>query len=194
MNFLAHQYLSGNNEGLRIGNFIGDLVKGNKWQTYSFDIQQGILLHRSIDDFTDTHVLVKESVNILKPTLGRYSAIANDIFFDHFLAKQWNEFSEENLESFVQKTYQIVYSKLNLLPEKTAYILQYMEKQNWLYNYQFINGIEQTMKGMSRRTQAPTLENSHLILVEKYDELKYLFDSFFPLLQQHTQTFISTLN
>ena len=115
MNFLAHQYLSGSNEGLRIGNFIGDFVKGNKWQNYPEPIQQGILLHRSIDDFTDHNIFVKQSMNILKPTLGRYSGIANDIFFDHFLAKQWSEFSDINLELFVRETYIIMNKNLSIL-------------------------------------------------------------------------------
>ena len=190
MNFLAHQYLSGNNEGLRIGNFIGDFVKGNSWQNYPSDIQLGILLHRSIDDFTDHHEIVKESVSFLKPSLGRYSSIANDIFFDHFLAKQWGDYSSEFLDDFACNTYLIINKSLEILPEKTAYVLQYMENQNWLVNYQFINGIEKTMKGMSRRTQQPLLENSHLTLIENYDAIKNCFDIFFPLLRNHVAEYL----
>ena len=192
MNFLAHQYLSGNNEGLRIGNFIGDFVKGSKWQNYSSEIQLGILLHRSIDDFTDHHEIVKESVSFLKPSLGRYSSIANDIFFDHFLAKQWGNYSSEFLNEFASSTYFIINKSLEILPEKTAYVLKYMETQNWLFNYQYITGIEKTMQGMSRRTQQPLLDNSHLVLLQNYEEIKNCFDAFFPLLQNHVAEYLLT--
>lgn len=194
MNFLAHQYLSGGIDGIRIGNFIGDFVKGNQWQNYSSQIQLGILLHRSIDDFTDNNSIVRESISILKPKLGRYSAIANDIFFDHFLAKHWSDYSTENLGSFVQETYSIMKNNLNTLPERTAYVLNFMESQNWLYNYQFIAGIEKTMKGMSRRTQQPLLEKSHEVLLENYPEIKNCFDAYFPLLQEHVSIYLHTHN
>ena len=193
MNFLAHQYLSGDNHGLRIGNFIGDFVKGNKWQDYPIAIQQGILLHRSIDNFTDNHPIVRESIKILRPKMARYSGIANDIFFDHFLAKQWGTFSNFDLKNFSEETYQIINNSIVLLPERTAYVLQYMQQQNWLYNYQFISGIEKTMNGMSRRTQQIAFENSHNILLENYEEIKNCFDEFFPLLELHVAIFILNL-
>ena len=193
MNFLAHQYLSGDNHGLRIGNFIGDFVKGNKWKEYPIEIQNGILLHRSIDDFTDNHPIVRESIKILRPKMARYSGIANDIFFDHFLANQWSTFSNFELMNFSEETYQIITKNIELLPERTAYVLQYMQQQNWLYNYQFISGIEKTMNGMSRRTQQATFENSHLILLENYEGIKSCFDIFFPLLQTHVSEFLLNL-
>jgi acyl carrier protein phosphodiesterase len=193
MNYLAHQFLSGNNEGLRIGNFVGDMVKGHKWQTYPTAIQHGILLHRSIDDFTDHNQTVKEAVSLLKPDLGRYSAIALDIFFDHFLAKQWNEFMNNSLDLFAQETYSIMNKNIAQMPPETAYMLKFMETQNWLYNYQFIAGIEKTMNGMSRRANQPLFENSHLVLVKNYEPLKICFDSFFPQLQTHVKTFISNI-
>lgn len=34
MNFLAHIYLSGNDEMVQIGNFIADGIKGKRYETY----------------------------------------------------------------------------------------------------------------------------------------------------------------
>lgn len=190
MNFLAHQYLSGNDDGLRVGNFIGDMVKGSKWKNFPEHIQKGILLHRSIDDYTDHHPLVKESAKLLNPYLGRYSAIATDIFFDHFLAKYWEDFSPKTLLSFAQETYLLVETHLPILPDKTGYMLDFMKNQDWLYNYQFITGIERTMRGMSRRTQQPSLENSHEFLLKHYNEFEKNFFAFFPDLQMHVSNII----
>jgi acyl carrier protein phosphodiesterase len=190
MNFLAHQYLSGSDQGLRLGNFIGDMVKGSKWKAFPKHIQKGVLLHRSIDDFTDHHPTVKSSAKLLHPYLGRYSAIATDIFFDHFLAKHWEDFSAITLHQFAQETYSLVDENISILPDKTAYMLGFMKNQDWLYNYQFITGIEKTMKGMSRRTEQHMLENSHEFLLKHYDEFHQNFFSFFPDLQKHVSKFI----
>lgn len=189
MNFLAHQYLSGKNQGLRLGNFIGDMVKGSKWKIFPEDIQKGILLHRSIDNYTDKHPIVKESTKLLHPYLGRYSAIATDIFFDHFLAKYWEDFSPQTLQSFAQETYLLVDAHMPILPDKTGYMLEFMKSQDWLYNYQFITGIERTMRGMSRRTKQECLENSHEFLLKHYKEFEKNFFAFFPDLQHHVNRF-----
>jgi len=190
MNFLAHQQLSGSNSGLRVGNFIGDFVKGNKWQSYIQPIQQGIIMHRSIDFFTDTNAFVHQSISILKPYLGRYSGIANDIFFDHFLAKNWGDYSNQSLEFFCNETYTLIRENELQIPERSVYVLNYMQQQNWLFNYQFMDGIKTTMHGMARRTKQPLFENSHIFLEKHYDELFTCFSNFFPLLQEHCKQFI----
>ena len=65
MNFLAHIYLSGENEGIIIGNFIADGIKGKKYEIYPHAIQKGILLHRAIDSYTDGHPTVRQSTKRL---------------------------------------------------------------------------------------------------------------------------------
>jgi len=66
MNFLSHLYLAGDSEGLIIGNFIADSVKGSDYKNYSKSIQQGIILHRAIDTFTDSHEIVEQSKQRLR--------------------------------------------------------------------------------------------------------------------------------
>ena len=46
-----------------IGNFIADHIKGNKYEGFSKEIQQGIFLHREIDTFTDAHAIVRKSIS-----------------------------------------------------------------------------------------------------------------------------------
>ena len=61
MNFLAHIYLSGDNDLLKIGNFMADSIRGNSYENYPDEIKKGILLHRSIDSFTDMHPVYRKS-------------------------------------------------------------------------------------------------------------------------------------
>jgi acyl carrier protein phosphodiesterase len=92
MNFLAHLHLSGNNPNIMLGNFMGDFVKGKSYrQQYEPEIIKGIELHRSIDEFTDSHPVVTESKNRLRPTYRHYSGVIVDVFYDHFLAANWNQ-------------------------------------------------------------------------------------------------------
>ncbi|MGB3774600.1 MAG: DUF479 domain-containing protein, partial [Leeuwenhoekiella sp.] len=94
MNFLAHIYLSQYDEQVTIGNFIADGIKGSKYKQFPIPIQKGILLHRSIDAYTDAHHLVRKSTKRLHPHYHHYSGIIVDIFYDHFLAKNWSSYSD----------------------------------------------------------------------------------------------------
>src|SRR5665213_700385 len=100
MNYLAHFFLSGDKENLILGNFIADSVKGKQIELYAEEIRVGIKMHRSIDFFTDTHAVTSRSKNLLRNEFNHYSGVIVDIFYDHFLAKNWNEFSDEPFENY----------------------------------------------------------------------------------------------
>ena len=105
MNFLAHLYLSGDNPKVKVGNFIGDFVKGkNLKDRFEADIARGIGLHREIDWFTDTHSIVKQSKDRLRPKYRHYSGVIVDIFYDHFLAKNWDRYSKQLLPDFAEES------------------------------------------------------------------------------------------
>ncbi|MDC1489988.1 ACP phosphodiesterase, partial [Flavobacteriaceae bacterium] len=105
MNFLAHVYLSEDNFSLAIGNLIADRVKGKDLTNFSPMIQKGILLHRKIDAFTDHHSLFKECVSILFPFYRHYSRVIIDMYFDHFLASNWDKYHSKNLKVFSNEFY-----------------------------------------------------------------------------------------
>ncbi|MBD0725040.1 ACP phosphodiesterase [Flavobacterium sp. L1I52] len=180
MNFLAHIYLSGNNEYIKIGNFMADGIRGKQFEKYPEAIQKGILLHRAIDTFTDEHPLFRQSTKRLHERYHHYAGVIVDIYYDHFLAKNWEKYSEENLEDFVSEFYQSLHQNHAVLSEKTKNILPYMEKQNWLSSYQTIEGIHQILTQMDRRTQ----NNSNMRFASEellafYDEFENEFTLFF---------------
>lgn len=152
MNFLAHLFLSENNTNIILGNFIADHIKGNKYLQYPLEIQKGIILHRKIDSFTDLHPIVKQSKRRLNKKYGHYKGIIIDIFYDYFLAKNWGNFSQIPLDIYSKNIYKLLMNNFDILPEKTKQMLPFMIKNDWLYNYQFLEGIQKVLNGMNQRT------------------------------------------
>lgn len=184
MNYLAHAYLSFDQDEVLVGNFIGDFVKGKMIDTFPKGVQNGIKLHREIDKFTDTHPLVLAGQSYLRPKFRHYSTVITDIFFDYFLAKNWAKYSNIPLLDFTQNTYATLKEYHALFPERFANMFHWMEKDNWLMKYGEIDGIRQTLTGMSRRTRFPSkMEEAHLSLIEKEAEFQVIFFAFFEDLE-----------
>jgi acyl carrier protein phosphodiesterase len=181
MNFLAHIYLSGEDDQLMIGNFIADYVKGKKKDDYPDRIRKGIELHRLIDDYTDHHPITSESKSRLRPKYGKYSGVIVDLYYDYFLAKYFHEYSEIPLDKFSLDTYQVLLLNNNLLPEKVRQFLPYMIERNWLLNYASVEGIGRTLSGLSRRVSFENrMDESIQELVAHHAEFENEFRRFFP--------------
>ena len=157
MNFLAHIHLSGENEFIKIGNFMADGVRGKQYENFPQEIQKGILLHRAIDTFTDAHPLFRQSTKRLHSRYHHYAGVIVDMYYDHFLAKNWENHSSENLENYSNRFYQSLLDNHTLLTPKTQNLLPYMIKYNWLVNYQSIPGLERILSQMDQRTQNQSL-------------------------------------
>ena len=153
MNFLAHIYLSGENDLITIGNFIADGIKGKDYKKYPRDVQTGILLHREIDTYTDTHDTVRQSTRRLHDKYGHYSGVIVDILYDHFLAKNWIKYSSIPLDLYVQLFYDSLETHYDLLPIKIKQMIPFMVTNNWLLSYASIDGISRVLDGMNRRTK-----------------------------------------
>ena len=153
MNYLAHIYLSRDHELITIGNFMADHIKGNKYKNFSEDLQKGILLHRQIDSFTDTHKIVKISKRRLNDRYGLYRGVVIDIFYDHFLAKNWKNYSEIDLPTYTQNFYDSLNRNFDILPDKIKYMSKYLIRDNWLLSYAEMDGIQKVLEGMNRRTK-----------------------------------------
>lgn len=194
MNFLAHIYLSGDNEFIKIGNFMADGIRGRKFEDYTPEIQKGILLHRAIDTYTDAHPVFRKSTKRLHERYHHYAGVIVDIFYDHFLAKNWSNYSDEDLEAYVSRFYQSMHTHHDLLSERAKQILPYMEKQNWLSSYQSIDGIHEILSRMDRRTD----NNSNMRfaseeLQEYYTEFEQEFSSFFEDIKSYCTSKLNTL-
>ena len=153
MNHLAHLFLSQRNTDLMVGNFIADHIKSIKLSAFSEGVQQGTLMHRAIDHFTDTHELVRRSKERLFPKYSHYAAVLVDMFYDHILAKNWERYSPLPLETFAQSAYTILKGKTSEMPSRSVMILDYMIRQDWLTSYGSIKGMKKALEGMARRAK-----------------------------------------
>ncbi len=193
MNFLAHIYLSGDNEELKIGNFIADSVKGKQYLEYPPEIIKGIVLHRAIDTFTDTHPIVSKSVERLFERYGHYSRVIVDILYDHFLAANWKDYSDIPLKIYTEDFYKLLQDNFEILPKPVQNFLPYMVADNWLYNYRKIEGIEKILFQMNRRIKYRA--KMHLAveeLREFYEEFEDEFTRFFEELRAYVKVEINS--
>ncbi|MEX2335963.1 MAG: ACP phosphodiesterase [Fulvivirga sp.] len=181
MNFLAHLYLSGYNEKVMVGNFIGDFVKGKQYENYEPGIKKGILLHRHIDAFTDVHPKVIASKRRLWEKYRHYAGVIVDIFYDHFLAVNWSVYHQMPLVDYTQKAYKIILAHETTLPKGAKYMLPFMMENNWLLNYAQKEGIRQALTGMARRAtfQSKMGQAAHDLTLH-YDDFEKDFKDFFP--------------
>lgn len=188
MNFLAHIYLSGDNDFIKIGNFIADSIHGNQYLHFPDDIKKGIILHRHIDTFTDSHPIYRKSKHRLHEKYGHYSGVIMDIVYDHYLAKNWSKYADENLEEYASNFYNLLQDNYEILPEKTKRMLPYMLERNWLVSYASLAGLEMILFQMDYRTKHRANMQEAIIEVQQfYDEFEDEFTLFFEELKNHCQ-------
>ncbi len=186
MNFLAHLYLSGDDVDIRLGNFIGDQVKGRYLNRYPDMVQKGIFIHRSIDFFTDNHPATHEVRLLFRDAYRKYAGVVVDVFFDHFLARYWPTFSPFPLNSFCRKFYYQMVQRYRDLPPIIRRHLPFLIQSNRLYSYQTIEGVGDAIEIMSTFTSLPDKTDFALdTLTVNYDFILEQFLKFFPELTYH---------
>ncbi len=184
MNFLAHIHLSGENEFIKIGNFMADGVRGKQYENFPPAIQKGILLHRAIDTFTDAHPIFRQSTKRLHSRYHHYAGVIVDMYYDHFLAKNWSNYNSENLELYANTFYQSLLDNHTILTTKTQNLLPYMMEYNWLVSYQSISGLERILSQMDHRTKNQSLMRfATEELITYYDEFETEFSLFYNEVQ-----------
>ena len=185
MNFLAHAYLSFSNDKIMVGNMISDFVKGAKKNDFENDVRQGIMLHRAIDGFTDTHPATAEAKEIFRPHYRLYSGAIMDILYDHFLANDETEFTQQSLYQFSINTYGILEQHRSILPTHFLQAFTYMKADNWLYHYRTHDGMNKSLRGLVRRAAyLSESETAFQLFMEHYEKLEECYRRFFPDVKQ----------
>ncbi len=182
MNYLAHIFLSGKDSHVQVGNFIGDFVKGSQLNSYPERIRKGIRIHRAIDSFTDSHKVVRETVAFLRPAFGRYSAIVADMYFDYFLALDFQVYSHgKSLKRFSYLFYFSVLIHYRHLPDRVKRFIFHFVLTNRLSKYSTPEGLKDSLEIMaSYKIPALEPEKINIFLLENHDELQKRFQLFFP--------------
>ncbi len=186
MNYLAHLYLSGDNDDIKIGNFIADAVKGSSYNDYSNEVRFGILLHRKIDSFTDSNKIVQRCTARLRPAYGKFSGAAVDVLFDHFLASLWNDYSDVSLREFADKSYQLLEKNISQMPPKLQEFSPFFIKRDRLNCYANIKCFEDVLLKMGIYTPLPAKSKAGMKIIKaEYDNFKDDFRLFFEEIKEY---------
>lgn len=196
MNFLAHFLLSANDEELRLGNLLGDVVKG-RVERYAQPgtterMRTGIRLHRAIDSFSDSHPVVRRSKQRIAVRYGRLSGVIVDVYYDHVLAREWSTHGEGDLPAFADGVYRTLQGNLERLPAEVHPLVRAMTRGDWLAGYADIDNVARALRGMARRAQvAAGIGTAAEELARDYDAVASDFAEFFPELRAHCDAFLA---
>jgi acyl carrier protein phosphodiesterase len=190
MNFLAHLFLSGDDPDIMLGNLIADGIKGKNYEHLNKGAQEGILLHRRIDHFTDNHPVVGQSKERLRSKYRKYTGVIVDMFYDHFLAANWKNYSRVELYDFTVKAYELLINNLSILPPRIRRVMPYMLASNWLYSYRDLEMMSRYFEGMAKRTSFYSgMADAVDDLKEHYTLFKGEFETFFPELIHYVESY-----
>lgn len=182
MNYLAHIFLSGENGSRKVGNFIGDFVKGKQYESYPIEIKRGIILHRKIDHFTDNHPVVRETVRELRGTFGRYSAIVLDLYFDYILANHIQRYApQKTLHQISRSFYYAAIVRYWYLPKRVRNFIWHFIFTNRLEKYQTVEGLKESLQIMANfKTPHISPDEAVEYLLSHQPTIEGCFHQFFP--------------
>lgn len=182
MNLLAHLHLSvGLSAEETAGNVLADFLPNDLVAPPG--IGRGITLHRKIDGFTDRHPLVAEARDLISPERRRLASIIVDVAFDYTLCQKWGEHSDTALPQFIEEGYSTIQFGARDLGEIATRLIGRMRQNQWLESYCTLDGIAQTFRRITRRSEAvKKLIGGEEEIVAKLPELQVLFDQFYPKL------------
>ncbi|HUP63253.1 MAG TPA: ACP phosphodiesterase [Thermoanaerobaculia bacterium] len=176
MNHLAHLVLADPTTDSLIGNLSGDFVKGPLGDRFPPAIRDGIMQHRRIDAFTDSHPAAAAFRRVLAAEHGHYARVIADMFFDHFLAAGFERYAGEPLERFLARTFAALDPHADAFPGRLRAIYPRMRDEGWLVSYREIDGIRFALSRMSWRfSRRPELASATHFLVDAREELERLF-------------------
>tara|TARA_R110002050_G_scaffold204327_3_gene339784 strand:- start:29792 stop:30385 length:594 start_codon:yes stop_codon:yes gene_type:complete len=194
MNFLAHFHLSGINEDIAIGNFIGDFIRGSKSEIRPELVQKGLKLHQFIDEFTDSHPIVKKVNALLNPYFSKYAPVVSDVYFDYFLASHFSDYSSVSLREYTHGVYDLIERKKDLLTIRALRFYEFMIVRDIFFEYGNKDGMKHVFNGLSSRARFESgMEQGVPVLIKHEDELYEMFRQFYPELQLASKEFLDTL-
>ncbi len=154
MNYLAHAFLTTpDQDGVLVGNLIGDLVTNRDISLYPKDIKRGITLHRTIDSYSDNHPRIRKMTKMIRPYFGKYAPVVNDIYSDYLLSHFWEQVTEERFEDFCIRIYDMLQNRLLDLHGRAADIIPRMIKDDWLAKYSDKDRLDSIFRRLATRSK-----------------------------------------
>ena len=108
-----------------------------------------------------------------------------DVILDYFVATDSSLFSTETLMEFSQDVYEMLDPFESIFPEKFGRMYPYMKSQNWLYHYQFHEGIRNSLGGLARRARyLEETDTAFHLYIEHMEYIQAAYNRFFPELKE----------
>jgi acyl carrier protein phosphodiesterase len=188
VNHLAHALLAGPNDDVLLGSLLGDFWRGAPDAGWPEGVRAGVVLHRNIDVYTDSHPYVAGVRSRFEAPWRRYAGILIDIYFDHVLAREWPRHADEPLEAFSARCAVLLERHAAWLPADLNHFTRYLRAHGLFAAYAQRSTIEQVLAGISRRLRHPNpLAQAGPALWALADELDGAFARFFPDLNAHAR-------
>ena len=191
MNYLFHMYLSGPDPDILTGNFMGDFVKGQLGDAYPPRLRRGIEMHRRIDSFAQNQPHFTRSRLRLGRDFGLYRGILVDLFYDHFLAASWSDWSALSFADYLGSVRQMVERNRSYLPERLREIMPIVFEE-MIPSYLEAEGVGRALARMSRRVKRPNpLAGGGVELARHYEGLHEDFLGFLPAAREFAEGFLN---
>lgn len=195
MNYLAHLYLADSTPDSLLGNLMADFLRGDTPDRFSPAVRAGIRLHRLVDAYTDTHPVVLECKRGVAPPFRRFAGIITDVAWDHFLARDWPQHADEELDAFTRRVYALLEERHESLPERLQHLAPRMIAGDWLRSYASLDGACAVFPRAARLLKRENcLAEAGPILRQHCDEWEDAFRRFFPDLVAYTLTVSAQLS
>ncbi|PIE84225.1 MAG: ACP phosphodiesterase [Bacteroidia bacterium] len=179
MNFLGHLYLAGKDKQIRLGNFIADHIKGIPIERYPPRVAEGIMMHRAIDYFTDSHEAMAECRGYFREGYGKYAGVVLDVALDNLIIRNWSTYSPLPLRPFIYRFYLQMAMQWRWLPPFWRRMLPQLVRDNRIYRYRTVDGICESLDIMARTTSLPDHSpTARRALTEDYQKILPLFHIF----------------
>ena len=183
MNFLAHLFLADRETEALLGSLMGDFVKGPLMGRHPPVLERALAQHRAVDTFTDAHPIVRTSRARVAPPHRRFAGIVVDMYYDHYLARHWDEFADEPLAVFTARVYAVLLAEEARLPDRLRRIAPSMARRDWLGSYRYVESVHAALDRMGERLKRGNgLLGAGEALMPHYAALEADFRAFFPQL------------
>ncbi len=130
---------------------MGDFVKGAVPATFPEELSRHLKLHRHIDSLTQRSEIFQTSRRRLDPRFRHGRSVLVDVFYDHFLACRWDEYSDQSLTEFSQAVYRGLQSCYDLLSPGLQQQLPRMIEYDWLTAYRKPEVVQRVLQRLEER-------------------------------------------
>lgn len=170
MNYLAHALLAEPHAGSVIGNIAGDLVKG-RIENHALHprVADGVRRHRRVDALTDSHPRFRDLLTLFPPVQRRIAPIVLDVLFDHYLFRDWPQFSRWRRDAFIDGVYAVLLAPPMPLPDALAAVAPRWVQADWLRVYASMEGVAAVLERLSCRASRPLPLAPALLVAQRHD-------------------------